>query len=151
MLKKKQKQAEDEKVEEELETEIDASEFQAKPIETLEEHGIGMQDIQRLKKEGYCTIKSILMDVKKNLAKVKGISEGKLDKIVEAAMKIEGLGFINGLEYLEKRKEVLTITTGSQKLDELLQGGIESMSITEIFGEFRTGKTQLAHTLAVTA
>jgi len=36
---------------------------------------------------------------------------------------------------------MVTITTGSQKLDELLQGGIESMSITEIFGEFRTGKT----------
>ena len=79
-----------------------------------------MQDIQRLKKEGYCTIKSILMDVKKNLAKVKGISEGKLDKIVEAAMKIEGLGFISGLDYMEKRKEMITITTGSQKLDELL-------------------------------
>lgn len=60
------------------------------------------------------------MDVKKNLAKVKGISEGKLDKIVEAAMKIEGLGFMSGLAYLEKRKEMITITTGSQKLDELL-------------------------------
>ena len=53
------------------------------------------------------------MDVKKNLAKVKGISEGKLDKIVEAAMKIEGLGFISGLDYLEKWKEMIIISTGS--------------------------------------
>lgn len=30
-------------------------------------------------------------------------------------------------------------------------GGIETMSITEAFGEFRTGKTQLCHTLCVTA
>lgn len=29
-------------------------------------------------------------------------------------------------------------------------GGIETGSITEIFGEFRTGKTQLCHMLAVT-
>jgi len=29
-------------------------------------------------------------------------------------------------------------------------GGIETGSLTEIFGEFRTGKTQLCHTLAVT-
>jgi len=43
------------------------------------------------------------------------------------------------------------ITTGSKKLDDLLGGGIESMAITEIFGEFRTGKTQLCHTLCVTA
>lgn len=28
---------------------------------------------------------------------------------------------------------------------------MESMSITEAFGEFRTGKTQLSHTLCITA
>jgi RecA/RadA recombinase len=51
----------------------------------------------------------------------------------------------------EKRKQVVRITTGSKSLDQLLGGGIESMSITEVFGQFRTGKTQLAHTLCVTA
>jgi meiotic recombination protein DMC1 len=33
----------------------------------------------------------------------------------------------------------------------LVEGGVESQSITEAFGEFRTGKTQLSHTLCVTA
>lgn len=42
----------------------------------------------------------------------------------------------------EKRKQVIRITTGSSQLDKLLGGGIESMSITEVFGQFRTGKTQ---------
>jgi len=42
------------------------------------------------------------------------------------------------------------LTTGSKELDKLLGGGIETGSITEIFGEFRTGKTQLCHTLCVT-
>jgi RecA/RadA recombinase len=46
---------------------------------------------------------------------------------------------------------VSKVSTGSKALDELLGGGIESQSITEIFGEFRTGKTQLCHTLCVTA
>lgn len=32
----------------------------------------------------------------------------------------------------------------------LMGGGVESMAITEVFGEFRTGKTQLSHTLCVT-
>ena len=45
---------------------------------------------------------------------------------------------------------MIKITTGSPVLDQLLGGGIETMSITEAFGEFRTGKTQLAHTLCVT-
>ena len=42
------------------------------------------------------------------------------------------------------------ITTGSKNLDALLGGGIETGAITEFFGEFRTGKSQICHTLAVT-
>lgn len=45
----------------------------------------------------------------------------------------------------------MKISTGSKAFDTLLGGGIESMSITEVFGEFRTGKTQIAHTLVVTS
>lgn len=47
------------------------------------------------------------------------------------------------------RQKVIKISTGSRQLDSLLCGGIQSMSITEAFGEYRTGKTQLAHTLCV--
>lgn len=50
-----------------------------------------------------------------------------------------------------KREKLRRISTGSKNLDTLLQGGVESMAITEVFGEFRTGKTQLSHTLCVTA
>ena len=45
---------------------------------------------------------------------------------------------------------MVTLTTGSGELDKLLEGGVETGSITEVFGEFRTGKTQLCHTLCVT-
>merc|ERR1719293_578867 len=45
---------------------------------------------------------------------------------------------------------MITLTTGSPKLDALLGGGVETGQITEIFGEFRCGKTQLCHTLCVT-
>uniref|UniRef100_A0A0D9XWU5 RecA family profile 1 domain-containing protein n=1 Tax=Leersia perrieri TaxID=77586 RepID=A0A0D9XWU5_9ORYZ len=55
----------------------------------------------------------------------------------------------SGSDLLIKRKSVVRITTGSQALDELLGGGIETLCITEAFGEFRSGKTQLAHTLCV--
>lgn len=57
---------------------------------------------------------------------------------------------MTGNELAQKRKNVIKITTGSPVLDQLLGGGIETMSITEAFGQFRTGKTQLAHTLCVT-
>lgn len=59
--------------------------------------------------------------------------------------------FQSGLQVLQMRQErVRMITTGSQEVDTLLGGGMESGSITEIFGESRTGKTQLCLTLCVT-
>lgn len=51
---------------------------------------------------------------------------------------------------MESRKDLITLSTGSNAVDELLKGGVETGSITELFGEFRTGKTQLCHQLCVT-
>ncbi len=66
------------------------------------------------------------------------------------AQKLVPMGFTTATEYHQKRAEIIQVTTGSKELDKLLGGGIETGSITEIFGEFRTGKTQLCLTLAVT-
>lgn len=44
---------------------------------------------------------------------------------------------------------MIHITTGSKNLDTMLGGGIDTQSITEFYGEFRTGKSQLCHHLAV--
>jgi DNA repair protein RAD51 len=65
-------------------------------------------------------------------------------------MKLVPMGFTTATEMHHRRSELIAITTGSKQLDRLLGGGIETGSITEIFGEFRTGKSQLCHTLAVT-
>jgi len=88
---------------------------------------------------------------RRELVNIKGMSDAKVDKMIEVAGKIESSGFISGYEVSERRKRVKRISTGSSSLNNLLCGGIESMSITEAFGEFRTGKTQLGHTLAVTS
>lgn len=81
---------------------------------------------------------------------IKGISEAKADKILLEATKLIPMGFTTATEFHQRRAEIVYITTGSQELDKLLGGGLETGSITEMFGEFRTGKTQLCHTLAVT-
>lgn len=78
---------------------------------------------------------------KKHLILVKGLSEAKVEKIIEACQKVISMGFMTASVYFERRKEMVYISTGSKSLDTLLAGGIETGSITEIFGEFRTGKT----------
>jgi RecA/RadA recombinase len=61
------------------------------------------------------------------------------------------LYYRSGTECLAVRQRVFHLRTGSDALDTLLGGGLESASITEVYGEYRCGKTQLCHTLAVTA
>jgi meiotic recombination protein DMC1 len=90
------------------------------------------------------------MICRKDLVAIKGLSEPKVDKIIDAARKMADCGFVSGVGFLQRRATVSKLTTGCTALDQLLGGGIESQSITEAFGEFRTGKTQIAHTLCVT-
>ncbi|XP_004496658.1 meiotic recombination protein DMC1 homolog [Cicer arietinum] len=118
-------------------------------IDKLISQGINAGDVKKLQDAGIFTCNGLMMHTKKNLTGIKGLSEAKVDKICEAAEKLVNSGYITGSDALLKRKSVVRITTGSQALDELLGGGIETLSITEAFGEFRSGKTQLAHTLCV--
>jgi len=121
-------------------------------IELLQNHGINVADIKKLKAAGICTVKGIQMVTKKKLCNIKGLSEAKVDKMKEAVIKVCGAnsGFRTALQQSLSRKNIFRISTGSNELNKLLGGGLESMAITEVFGEFRTGKTQLSHTLCVT-
>ncbi|OAY76074.1 Meiotic recombination protein DMC, partial [Ananas comosus] len=131
-------------------------------IDKLISQGINAGDIKKLQDAGIYTCNGLMMHTKKisrgfvfnfaytqSLTGIKGLSEAKVDKICEAAEKLVNMGYVTGSDLLLRRKSVIRITTGSQALDELLGGGIETLSITEAFGEFRSGKTQLAHTLCV--
>ena len=93
---------------------------------------------------GYCTIDSVAMTAKKHLIIIKGITDAKVDKVLEAINKEKSFSFITGTQALRLRQRIKRITTGCKNLDALLGGGIESASLTEIYGEFRTGKTQVA-------
>ena len=86
----------------------------------------------------------------RKLSDVKGISEAKVTKLKDLVKTMVPMDFKTAADALEDRKALVSLTTGSVELDKLLEGGIETGSITEVFGEFRTGKTQLCHTLCIT-
>lgn len=121
------------------------------PLDKLKDYGINQNDLNKLQEYGMNSVNAILMVTRKTICNIKGITEAKADKIIEAAQKITNHGFVSGLAYRDERASLKKITTGSTALDGLLGGGIETGSITELFGEFRTGKTQICHTLAVAA
>ena len=74
----------------------------------------------------------------------------RLATAIEAARRAENITFETALEVDERRKDVGHITVGSQEFNDLIGGGIETQSITEVFGEFGSGKSQISHELAVT-
>ncbi|XP_034232817.1 DNA repair protein RAD51 homolog 1 [Thrips palmi] len=119
-------------------------------ISKLVSAGISAADLKKLQEAGYNTIEGLAFAPKKHLISIKGISEQKADKILAESSKLVPMGFTTATEFHQKRSEIILLTTGSAELDRLLGGGIETGSITELFGEFGTGKTQLCHTLAVT-
>ncbi|CAF0928025.1 unnamed protein product [Rotaria sp. Silwood1] len=121
------------------------------PITKLDKScGIGNSDLKKLQEAGFCTVESIAFAPRKSLLAVKGISDAKADKLAAEAAKLIPMGFTTATEYHQKRSEIIQLTTGSRELDKQLQGGFETGSITELYGEYRCGKTQLCHQVAVT-
>lgn len=93
------------------------------------------------------------MSCNKALTEIKGLSDAKIGKMREAAMKlVDTYTFKSAKEIEAKReREIVHISSGCAAVDEMLKGGVETKAITEIFGEWRTGKTQLCMTMCVTA
>jgi hypothetical protein len=93
-----------------------------------------VSDIKKLQEAGLTTVGSVLQCSTRDLIAIKGLTEARVEKIREAAKKLDcrGSAFKTGLEMKEKRKTIVSITTGSTALDKILGGGIESASITEV-------------------
>ena len=111
--------------------------------------------MKKLVEAGFNTVEAVVYAPKKTLLAIKGISEAKADKILAQGHKLVPTGFTTATEmhrrsvrgsfggkkwqkiYVLRRSEMIRITTGSKDLDKLLNGGVETGSITELFGEFR--------------
>ncbi len=111
--------------------------------------GVGDTTVKKLKEAGIISIRTLAVYPMKKLMNEAGIGEKTAAKIIKAAQDIEKMGFKSADIIWEKRKQMNRLTTNSSTLDEILAGGIEPGSVTEFYGEYRTGKTQIAHQLCV--
>lgn len=114
--------------------------------------GIGPAAVAKLEAAGIYDIMGIAVMGPPELSEIAGLGEAVARKAIQASRKMLDLGFQDGIEFMEKRKEVRKITTGSKNLDNLLGGkGVETKAITEAYGAYGSGKTQLGLVLAVNA
>jgi len=113
--------------------------------------GVGPTIAEKLREAGYTDVMTLAVASPKELADIADIGEPTAAKIIRAARDNADIGnFESGAALLERRSKIGSCTTGSKSFDELMGGkGFESQAITELFGEFGSGKTQIAHQLCV--
>jgi DNA repair protein RadA len=121
-----------------------------KMVELEDLPNVGEKTAQKLKDAGFGDMMRLATATAKELSVKAEIGEGVAEKVIESARKAEQIDFETALDVMERRKDVGRITTGSTALDELIGGGIETQAITEVFGEFGSGKSQISHEIAVT-
>lgn len=111
--------------------------------------GVGEATLKKLIKAGFSSLESIAYTPPSIIQEESGLGDKTTAKLIKASMEKLDIGFKSAEAVWEHRKNIARITTGSQELDNLFGGGIETGCVVEVFGEFRTGKTQLAHQLCV--
>jgi DNA repair protein RadA len=111
--------------------------------------GVGEATLNKLIKAGFNSLESIAYTPPQIIKDESGLGDKTTEKLIKASMEQLNIGFKSADTIWEHRKNIARITTGSQELDDLLGGGIETGSVIEFFGEFRTGKTQIMHQLCV--
>ncbi len=119
-------------------------------VELEELPSVGEKTAQKLRDAGFADMMRLATATAKELAVKAEIGEGVAEKVIEAARKAESIDFETAYDVMERRRDVGRITVGSDAFNELIGGGIETQSLTEVFGEFGSGKSQISHELAVT-
>jgi len=112
--------------------------------------GVGPATAEKLRDAGYVDLMGLAVESPKNLAETAEIGEATANKIINLAKREANIGdFETGDVLMDRRKLIGKLTSGVKAFNELMGGGFESQAITEVYGEFGSGKTQIAHMLAV--
>jgi len=122
-----------------------------KKIDVKDLPGVGAATAEKLNDSGFTDMLSIAVASPGELVEAAGIGDAVARKIIKVARNKLDMGFESGEDLLKKRLEVVKISTGSKALDTMFGGGIETGAVTEVYGAYGSGKTSIAHQIAVNA
>ena len=113
--------------------------------------GVGPATAEKLKDAGYDSYQSLAVASPGELSGAADIGDSTSHDIINAARDAADIGgFETGATVLERRERIGKLEWCVPEVDEMLGGGVETQSITEVYGEFGAGKSQVTHQLAVT-
>lgn len=122
-------------------------------LDSLE--GVGPVTTRKLSDAGIHNIMDLIVRGPVEISEITGMEKETAEKIVNKARQQlvdEGLiakDFVSATDIYKRRQDIGKISTGTNCLDTLLDGGIETQALTEVYGEFGCGKTQFCHTMCV--
>ena len=121
------------------------------PEDELEDlPGVGPATADKLVDNGFESYQSIAVASPGEMSNTADIGESSASDIINAAREAADVGgFETGATVLERRQEIGKLSWQIDEVDDLLGGGIETQSITEVYGEFGSGKSQVTHQMAV--
>lgn len=112
--------------------------------------GVGPATAEKLLDNGYESYTSLAVASPAELSNTADVGESSAADIIRAARKAADVGgFETGTSVLERRERIGKLSWLIPEVDEMLGGGVETQSITEVYGEFGAGKSQVTHQLAV--
>ncbi|RDI71754.1 DNA repair and recombination protein RadA [Halopelagius longus] len=112
--------------------------------------GVGPATADKLIETGYESYQSIAVASPGELSNKADIGSSTASDIINAARDAADIGgFETGSMVLERREQIGKLSWRIPEADDLLGGGLETQSITEVYGEFGAGKSQVTHQMAV--
>jgi len=123
-----------------------------KAIKELEDlPGIGPTTAEKLRAAGIDSLDKIATLSPHELNELSGVSVEAAKKAIQTAMESTTITYESGSSVYAKRKDIGKISTGSDALNDLIGGGLETNAITEAYGRFASGKTQIGFQISVNA
>jgi len=129
--------------------------MELEPFDLSDLEGVGPVTKKKLEDAGISTLMDLVVRGPVELEELSSMTSEMCEKIVTHARKqLAESGaitkeFATASEIYTRRQSIGKVSTCTDALDGLLGGGIETQAVTEVYGEFGSGKTQLCHTLCV--
>jgi DNA repair protein RadA len=112
--------------------------------------GVGPATAEKLRENGYDSYQGLAVASPGELSNTADVGESSASDIIKAAREAADIGgFETGSDVLQRREKIGKLEWLVPEVDEMLGGGVETQSITEVYGEFGAGKSQVTHQLAV--
>lgn len=113
--------------------------------------GIGEVSATKLRAAGIDSLDKVAATPYAQISEIAGINADAAKKAVQVAQESTTLNYETGTAVYDRRVAIGKISTNSQDLDAMIGGGVETNAITEAYGRFASGKTQLGFQLCVNA